>query len=91
MNKLTDQNLPGADQQLPFSAILLDMDGVFFHGMNPIDRAMGFMEAIANIPHAFITNNPIRLPQAVADKLEHIGFKRPAEKLIVTAGEATAA
>ncbi len=91
MNELTDQNLPEADQQLPFSAILLDMDGVLFHGMNPIDGAMGFMEAIANIPHAFITNNPIRLPQAVADKLEHIGFKRPLEKLIVTAGEATAA
>ncbi len=90
MNKLTNQNLPEANQQLPFSAILLDMDGVLFHGMHPIDGATEFMDAIANIPHVFITNNPIRLPRTVADKLEHIGFKRPAEKLVVTAGEATA-
>jgi len=76
---------------LTFSAILLDMDGVLFHGMNPIDGAMEFMHSIEHIPHVFITNNPIRLPEAMADKMQEIGFKRPDEKQIITAGEATAA
>lgn len=79
------------NKSLPFSALLLDMDGVLFHGMNPIAGAMEFMHSIAHIPHVFITNNPIRLPEAIADKMEQIGFVRPPEKLIVTSGEATAA
>lgn len=80
-----------ANSSLPFSAILLDMDGVLFHGMNPIDGAIDFMQSIEHIPHAFITNNPIRLPESMADKMAEIGFKRPDEKLIITSGEATAA
>lgn len=76
---------------MPFSAILMDMDGVLFHGMNPIEGAIEFMDRIESIPHAFITNNPIRLPEAVADKLKDIGFKRPEPARIITAGEATAA
>lgn len=76
---------------LPFSAILLDMDGVLFHGMNPIEGAIDFMRSIEHIPHIFITNNPIRLPEAMADKMAEIGFKRPEKRLIITAGEATAA
>jgi len=71
--------------------MLLDMDGVLFHGMNPIDGAIDFMRSVEHIPHVFITNNPIRLPEAMADKMEEIGFKRPAENQIITAGEATAA
>jgi HAD superfamily hydrolase (TIGR01450 family) len=75
---------------LPFSAILLDMDGILFHGMQPIDGAIDFMHHIAQIPHVFITNNPIRSPQAMADKMADIGFQRPDHSLIITAGEATA-
>jgi 5'-nucleotidase len=76
---------------LPFSAILLDMDGVLFHGMNPIEGAIDFMQTVEHIPHVFITNNPIRLPEAMADKMAEIGFKRYDKNLIITAGEATAA
>ncbi|MCU7835818.1 MAG: HAD-IIA family hydrolase [gamma proteobacterium symbiont of Taylorina sp.] len=82
--------MPINNSSLPFSAILLDMDGVLFHGMNPIDGAMDFMQSIEHIPHIFITNNPIRLPESMADKMAEIGFKRPEEKHIITAGEATA-
>jgi len=74
----------------PISAILLDMDGVLFHGMNPIDGAIEFMQSIEAIPHIFVTNNPIRLPESMADKMAEIGFKRPNEALIITSGEATA-
>lgn len=48
------------------------------------------MAAIEQIPHAYITNNPIRLPVDVADKMENMGFSRPDENLIITSGEATA-
>ena len=85
------QNNDLSTVELPFSAILLDMDGVLFHGMNPIDGAIEFMQSIENIPHAFVTNNPIKLPKSMADKMAEIGFKRPDEKLIITSGEATAA
>ncbi|MBF0263744.1 MAG: HAD-IIA family hydrolase [Gammaproteobacteria bacterium] len=66
------------------------MDGVLFHGMKPIDGAVQFMDAIYDYPHVFITNNPIRTPDAVADKMEAIGFTRPNEEQIITSGEATA-
>lgn len=72
------------------SAILLDMDGVLFHGMKPIDGAINFMSVIKNIPHVFITNNPILQPVDVANKLEELGFQRPLEQQIITSGEATA-
>ncbi len=86
-----NQNNCLAKAELPFSAILLDMDGVLFHGMNPIDGAIDFMHSIKHIPHAFVTNNPIRLPKSMADKMAEIGFRRPDEELIITSGEATAA
>ena len=85
-----NKNLTAEKSELPFSAIMLDMDGVLFHGMNPIDGAIDFMQSIENIPHVFVTNNPIRLPQSMADKMAEIGFKRPDKKLIITSGEATA-
>jgi HAD superfamily hydrolase (TIGR01450 family) len=71
-------------------AILLDMDGILYHGMTPVPGAIEFMQQIKEIRHAFITNNPIRLPVEVADKMQNIGFPRPDESKIITSGEATA-
>jgi len=71
-------------------AFLLDMDGVLYHGERPLPAALRFMEALADRPHAFLTNNPILPPQQVADKLERMGFRRPDTRLIVTSAEATA-
>lgn len=71
-------------------AILLDMDGVLYHGEQAIPGAIEFMRAIADTPHAFITNNPISPPGAVADRLARLGFNRPDPGLIVTSAEATA-
>ena len=73
-----------------FSAILLDMDGVLFHGNQALEHAIDFMDSILHIPHCFITNNPILSPQQVADKLEYLGFHRPDSESIITSGEATA-
>jgi len=72
------------------SAILLDMDGVLYHGEKAIPEAIGFMSAIEHLPHAFITNNPILPAKAVADRLERLGFRRPDEQQIITSAEATA-
>ena len=71
-------------------AILLDMDGVLYHGEKAIPEAVGFMSAIGHLPHAFITNNPILPSEAIADRLERLGFKRPDHKQIITSAEATA-
>jgi len=79
--KLNDNSIAG---------ILLDMDGILYHGDVAIEAAIAFMASIAKIPHCFITNNPIRLPGQIADKLQAMGFDRPQLDQIVTSGEATA-
>ncbi len=72
------------------SAILLDMDGVLYHGETAIPGAVRFMAAIKHFPHAFITNNPILPSQAIADRLARLGFQRPDDAQIITSAEATA-
>ena len=74
----------------PIKALLLDMDGVLYHGEKAIPEALDFMAEIGDIPHAFITNNPILPPTIVADRLKQMGFTRPEEQQIVTSAEATA-
>ena len=50
-------------------AILLDMDGVLYHGSRVLPQALAFMQNIRQLPHLFITNNPIATPAAVTDRL----------------------
>ncbi len=71
-------------------AILLDMDGILYHGEKVIPEAVEFMLAIKYLPHAFITNNPVFPAQAIADRLERLGFQRPDDEQIITSAEATA-
>ncbi|MCG7983938.1 MAG: HAD-IIA family hydrolase [Candidatus Thiodiazotropha lotti] len=72
------------------NSLLLDMDGVLYHGEKAIPEALEFMRRVEDMPHAFITNNPILSPVRVADRLEGMGFRRPHERQIVTSAEATA-
>ena len=67
------------------------MDGVLYHGETVLRGAVEFVARIADRPHVFVTNNPVLPPTQVADRLERLGFRRPAERLIVTSAEATAA
>ncbi len=71
-------------------AILLDMDGVLYHGELPLPGAAAFMRAIAAIPHAFITNNPVLPPAVLAEKLRRLALADPDPEQIVTSAEATA-
>lgn len=73
-----------------FRAILLDMDGILYHGEKAISGAVDFMSAIEHLPHAFITNNPVWPAKDIANRLERLGFKRPDDEQIITSAEATA-
>lgn len=72
------------------TAVLLDMDGVLYHGARPLPGAASLLGRIADLPHAFITNNPIRTPGEVADRLAAMGLARPDEARILTSAAATA-
>ena len=74
----------------PPAALLLDMDGVLYHGTRVLPPARSFLQDIAHVPHLFLTNNPIATPGQVADRLQQMGFARPAEQQVLTSGVACA-
>lgn len=74
----------------PPKALLLDMDGVLYHGDQVLPHARAFLGATAGIRRVFLTNNPIASPAQVAQRLDHMGLGRPAEAEILTSGVATA-
>ncbi|NEV63132.1 HAD-IIA family hydrolase [Thiorhodococcus minor] len=71
-------------------AVLLDMDGVLFHGHQPLPGAADLLESLADVPHAYLTNNPIRTPNEVAESFGPMGLPRPDPSLILTSALATA-
>ena len=73
------------------AAILLDMDGVLFHGTTRLPGARRFLQAIASIPHCFVTNNPIRSEERVAAHFAAIGLPAPQPSRVITSARATAA
>ncbi len=73
-----------------FDAILLDMDGVLYHGDRPLPGAVEFLQRIQHRPHLFITNNPILSPAEVAEKLARMGLPKPRPEQIITSAQATA-
>ena len=77
--------------EAPIDALLLDMDGVLYHGNAPLPGAADFLRRIAHVPHLFVTNNPIRTPEQVAERFEAVGLPRPAPEQILTSAAATAA
>lgn len=72
-------------------AVLLDMDGVLFHGEAPLPGAADLLNALADTPHLFLTNNPILAPDAVAAKFARMGLPAPDPVRILTSAAATAA
>lgn len=70
--------------------LLLDMDGVLYHGDCLLPGAADFLAAIAGLPHLFVTNNPTRTPQDVANHLADLGLPRPDPDRILTSAQATA-
>ncbi|RMG35201.1 MAG: HAD-IIA family hydrolase [Gammaproteobacteria bacterium] len=70
--------------------LLLDMDGVLYHGDRPLPGAREFLDATARLPRVFVTNNPIRTPAEVATKLRSLGLGEIPEPAILTSGVAAA-
>ncbi len=73
-----------------FDAILLDMDGVLYHGDRPLPGAIDFLRRIQLCPHLFITNNPILPPAEVVEKLARMGLPQPKPEQIITSAQAAA-
>lgn len=71
-------------------AIILDMDGVLFHGEHVLPGAVDFLHNIAATPHLFLTNNPILLAEQVVQKFARIGLPEITAEMVLTSGEATA-
>jgi HAD superfamily hydrolase (TIGR01450 family) len=75
----------------PLRALLLDMDGVLYHGSHRLPGAERLLQRISNMPHLYLTNNPRRAPAAVAERLHEMGLPRPDPSQILTSALATAA
>lgn len=75
----------------PIEAVLLDMDGVLFHGGRALPGAATFLADLAKVPHVFVTNNPTRSPATLVAHFRQLGLPAPQEQRIVTTAEATAA
>ncbi|MFE8033709.1 HAD-IIA family hydrolase [Thiohalocapsa marina] len=80
----------GEPRHRSIRGLLLDMDGVLYHGDAPLPGALEFLQRIAGLPHVFVTNNPRRTPEEVAARLAAMGLPRPEPSLILTSAIATA-
>ena len=76
--------------RLPPQSLLIDLDGVLFHGDRVLPGAAELLRRLAQCPHIFLTNNPIRTPVEVAEALVAMGLPRPAPERILTSALATA-
>ncbi|HIP53168.1 MAG TPA: haloacid dehalogenase, partial [Chromatiales bacterium] len=70
--------------------VLLDMDGVLFHGDRPLPHAIPFLREISSFPYLLVTNNPSRTPQEVARRMRKMGFEEISPAHILTSAEASA-
>jgi HAD superfamily hydrolase (TIGR01450 family) len=87
---VTVEEASDAREQGPIRAVLLDMDGVLYHGATALPGARELLERIRSIPHCFITNNPRRTPAEIAERLATMGLPRPEPERILTSALATA-
>jgi HAD superfamily hydrolase (TIGR01450 family) len=76
---------------VPGSGLLIDMDGVLFHGDRALPGARAFLDRVGSHPYLFLTNNPIRLPVEVSARLARLGLGHHPPERVLTSGEATAA
>ena len=75
-----------------FDVALLDLDGVVYLGDEPVAHAAEALSAATafGMRHAFVTNNALRTPEMVADRLTTMGVPAVASE-VVTSAQATAA
>lgn len=74
----------------PPQSVLIDLDGVIYHGDRALPGASDLLRRLAGRPHCFITNNPTRAPEALVDALTTMGLRRLDPRYILTSALATA-
>ena len=77
--------------KLERSHLIIDMDGVLWHGDKPMDGLQDFFAALRQHRLTFVlaTNNSSRLPEQYVAKLARFGVEVPAER-ILTSSQAAA-
>ncbi|PJF41310.1 MAG: TIGR01457 family HAD-type hydrolase [Phototrophicales bacterium] len=63
--------------------ILLDMDGVLYHGTRRLEGVLVFFDWMP-IPYCFVTNNSSRTPQQVAEKLASMEIAASPNQIITS-------
>lgn len=71
-------------------AVLIDLDGVLYQGDRALPGAVDFVQRLGGCPHCFVTNNPTRTPEQVAERLAAMGISGPAPERILTSALAAA-
>jgi HAD superfamily hydrolase (TIGR01450 family) len=71
--------------------LLVDMDGVLFHGDRPLPGAAEFLHWLLQRPHRFVTNNPIRSPADVVAHFRALRLPVPGADAVITTAQATSA
>jgi 4-nitrophenyl phosphatase len=74
-----------------YSGYLIDLDGTMYHGNQPIESAVAFVNRLQKqrIPYLFLTNNSAKPKRAVAAKLQWFGVPAT-EDHVLTSAVATA-
>lgn len=84
---MTPQRLASVDD-LSFSAVLSDLDGVVYRGDEAVPGAVTRFNRWrdSGIPYCFVTNNAEKAPDAFADKIRKLGIACEPEQ-VVTSGD----
>jgi len=78
----------GSIDELTFSAVLSDLDGVVYRGEEAVAGAVARFNRWreAGLPYCFVTNNAEKAPDEFADKISKLGIACAPEQ-VVTSGE----
>lgn len=78
----------GSIDELRFSAVLSDLDGVVYRGEEAVPGAVARFNCWheAGLPYCFVTNNAEKGPDAFADKIHKLGIDCVPDQ-VVTSGE----
>src|SRR5699024_1078463 len=75
-----------------YRGYLIDLDGTLYKGDRVVPSGLGFVESLEErgLSYLYFTNNSLRRPEQVAEKLRGFGYPAKPEQ-VVTSAQATAA
>ncbi|MDA8352096.1 MAG: TIGR01457 family HAD-type hydrolase [Firmicutes bacterium] len=75
-----------------YRGYLIDLDGTLYKGERVVPSGLGFVESLEErgLSYLYFTNNSLRRPEQVAEKLRGFGYPAKPEQ-VVTSAQATAA